>query len=150
MVPRKNISMLISKKNEVYVKLNELEQSAAAELNDFFTFEVPGFKYMPAYRSKQWDGKIRLYNIITGEIYLGLLPYIEEFLNARSIEFKLEKGVRRNRAMLEIWSKDLYKDLNQLSTGDELKLEIINWMQSSMLWLQIALFLFLLLLLVSH
>ena len=64
MVPRKNISMLISKKNEVYVKLNELEQSAAAELNDFFTFEVPGFKYMPAYRSKQWDGKIRLYNII--------------------------------------------------------------------------------------
>ena len=91
--------MLISKKNEVYVKLNELEQSAAAELNDFFTFEVPGFKYMPAYRSKQWDGKIRLYNIITGEIYLGLLPYIEEFLNARSIEFKLEKGVRRNRAM---------------------------------------------------
>jgi superfamily II DNA or RNA helicase len=99
MVPRKNISMLISKKNEVYVKLNELEQSAAAELNDFFTFEVPGFKYMPAYRSKQWDGKIRLYNIITGEIYLGLLPYIEEFLNARSIEFKLEKGVRRNRAM---------------------------------------------------
>jgi superfamily II DNA or RNA helicase len=99
MVPRKNISMLISKKNEVYIKLNDLEQSVAAELNDFFTFEVPGFKYMPAYRSKQWDGKIRLYNIFTGEIYLGLLPYIKEFLNARSIEFELEKGVRRNRAM---------------------------------------------------
>ena len=50
--------MLISKKNEVYLRLIDVEPSIAAELNDFFTFEVPGFKYMPAYRSKMWDGKI--------------------------------------------------------------------------------------------
>ena len=73
------INMLISKKNEVYIKLQDTEPSTAAELNDFFTFEVPGFKYMPAYKNKMWDGKIRLYNIVTGEIYMGLLPYIEEY-----------------------------------------------------------------------
>ena len=72
--------MLISKKNEVNLRLTNVEPSVAAELNDFFTFEVPGFKYMPAYRNKMWDGKIRLYNIVTGEIYVGLLPYIEEYL----------------------------------------------------------------------
>ena len=54
--------MLISKKNEVYLRLTDVEPSIAAELNDFFTFEVPGFKYMPAYRSKMWDGKIRLFS----------------------------------------------------------------------------------------
>ena len=27
------------------------------DLNDFFTFEVPGFKYMPAYKNKMWDGR---------------------------------------------------------------------------------------------
>ena len=42
--------MLISKKNEVNLRLTDVEPSVAAELNDFFTFEVPGFKYMPAYR----------------------------------------------------------------------------------------------------
>ena len=51
--------MLISKKNEVNLILQNINPSTAAELNDFFTFEVPGFKYMPAYRNKMWDGKIR-------------------------------------------------------------------------------------------
>ena len=77
--------MLISKKNEVNLRLTDVEPSVAAELNDFFTFEVPGFKYMPAYRNKMWDGKIRLYNIVTGEIYVGLLPYIEEYLNNNGV-----------------------------------------------------------------
>ena len=36
---------------------------------------------MPAYRNKMWDGKIRLYNIVTGEIYVCPLPYIEEYLS---------------------------------------------------------------------
>jgi len=89
--------MLISKKNEVYIKLNDVEPSTAAELNDFFTFEVPGFKYMPAYRNKMWDGKIRLYNIVTGEIYMGLLPYIEEYLQNNGEYYELEEGLRSER-----------------------------------------------------
>jgi hypothetical protein len=44
MVLEKTTNMLISKKNEVYIKLEDVELSTAAELNDFFTFEVPGFK----------------------------------------------------------------------------------------------------------
>ena len=91
--------MLISKKNEVYISLSDVEPSVAAELNDFFTFEVPGFKYMPAYRSKMWDGKIRLYNIVTGEIYMGLLPYIEEYLKNNGETYELETGVRSERTV---------------------------------------------------
>ena len=91
--------MLISKKNEVYLKLKDVEPSTMAELNDFFTFEVPGFKYMPAYRNKMWDGKIRLYNIVTGEIYMGLLPYIEEYLQNNGEEYELEEGLRSERTV---------------------------------------------------
>jgi len=91
--------MLISKKNEVYLRLQNVEPSVAAELNDFFTFEVPGFKYMPTYRNKMWDGKIRLYNIVTGEIYMGLLPYIEEYLQKNGENYELETGVRSERSV---------------------------------------------------
>ena len=91
--------MLISKKNEVYLKLKDVEPSTMAELNDFFTFEVPGFKYMPAYRNKMWDGKIRLYNIVTGEIYMGLLPYIEEYLQNNGEYYELEEGLRSERTV---------------------------------------------------
>ena len=40
MVQSLNTSMLISKKNEVYIVLKDVEPSTAAEVNDFFTFVV--------------------------------------------------------------------------------------------------------------
>ena len=63
--------LIISKKNEVYVRV-DTEPNIARELSDFFTFEVPGARFMPTYRKRIWDGKIRLYNQMNGEIYLYL------------------------------------------------------------------------------
>ena len=81
--------MIISKKNEVYVRV-ETEPNIARELSDFFTFEVPGARFMPSYKKRIWDCKIRLYNQMNGEVYLGLIPYIQEFakLNDIDIEYK--------------------------------------------------------------
>ena len=70
--------MKISKINEVYLTL-EVDDSLEKELSDYFTFEVPGAKFMPHYRKKLWDGKIRLFSPHNGRIYVGLLPYIKEF-----------------------------------------------------------------------
>ena len=44
----------ISKKDEVYLKII-CEASVAQELCDYFTFDVPGHTFMPAYRMKIWD-----------------------------------------------------------------------------------------------
>ena len=52
-------------------------------MSEYFTFTVPGAKFMPAYRSKFWDGKVRLLNVMTGLIYAGLLRYVEEFCRSR-------------------------------------------------------------------
>jgi superfamily II DNA or RNA helicase len=65
----------IQKKNEIYLKVST-EPHIHQELSEHFTFEVPGAKFMPQYRSKYWDGKIRLYSTHTGEIYVGLLDKI--------------------------------------------------------------------------
>ena len=43
--------MHISKINEVHLKV-ETEPSIARELADYFTFEVPGHRFMPAYKNK--------------------------------------------------------------------------------------------------
>ncbi len=71
-------TLYISKLNEVYLKV-ECEPSEARTLSDYFTFEVPGAKFMPAYRSRVWDGKIRLYSMMKKEIYIGLLDYVLHF-----------------------------------------------------------------------
>ena len=85
--------MIISKKNEVYLNV-KTEPNYARELSDFFTFEVPGARFMPSYRNKYWDGKIRLFNQMNGEIYVGLLPYIEEFAKRNELDIDYKKGVK--------------------------------------------------------
>lgn len=83
--------LIISKKNEVYLKI-DCEPHIKYELSDQFTFDVPGAKFMPQYRSKHWDGKIRLFNIQNGEIYIGLLDKIIEFCNNHSYKFEFQNN----------------------------------------------------------
>ena len=84
--------IIIQKKNEVYLKL-EAEPHIFQELSEYFTFEVPGSKFMPQYRNKYWDGKIRLFSTHTGEIYVGLLDKIVSWSKKfdYSVEFKDNK-----------------------------------------------------------
>lgn len=79
----------IKKLNEVYNKI-ECEPRIAYELNDYFTFDVPGAKFMPAVRNKVWDGKIRLFNLMSCTLYGGLNRYVEEFCKARKYEVEYE------------------------------------------------------------
>ena len=86
-------NLIISKKNEVHITI-DTEPSIGRELSDFFTFEVPGARFMPSYKKRIWDGKIRLYNQISGEIYFGLVPYIEEFAKRNDIDIEYKKGIK--------------------------------------------------------
>ena len=44
---------------------------------------------MPAFRNRLWDGKIRLFNQITGHISAGLFPQIVSFAESREYEVKV-------------------------------------------------------------
>jgi superfamily II DNA or RNA helicase len=76
----------ITKKNETYLHI-DADTSIMLELNDFFTFKVPGYQFTPQYRAKLWDGNIRLLNIYTKELYVGLLPYVKDFCKQNNYEF---------------------------------------------------------------
>jgi len=69
----------------------ECERSVGAELREFFSFYVPGYKFMPAYRNRMWDGKIRLYNQTTGQIPAGLFPQVLSFAELREYELEIEE-----------------------------------------------------------
>ena len=79
----------IRKKNHAFIHV-DCEPSVANELCDFFTFFVPGYKFMPAYKNKMWDGKIRLFDTRTKELYAGLFAYVEEFANAEGRDYRIE------------------------------------------------------------
>lgn len=79
--------LLIEKLNEVDIKVR-CEKGIAKELSDFFTFKVPGHKFMPQYQNKMWDGTIKLYNLYSQTIYSGLLKYVIKFATDRN--YKIE------------------------------------------------------------
>ena len=54
-------NLILTKKNDVHLVI-EADEDVRRDLGEHFTFSVPGFKFMPAYRSRHWDGKIRLFS----------------------------------------------------------------------------------------
>jgi len=84
-------NLVISKKNEVHLHI-ESDIHVYYELADYFTFEVPGAKFMPTYKSKYWDGKIRLFNIQNGLIYVGLLDKIRQFCKDHDYTYEFKKN----------------------------------------------------------
>ena len=77
--------LILEKKNDVHLTI-EADEDIRRELGQFFTFEVPGFKFMPQYRSRVWDGKIRLFSYQTGQIYIGLYPYILDWCSKNNVQ----------------------------------------------------------------
>jgi superfamily II DNA or RNA helicase len=79
--------IFIKQKDHVHMNVAASDDGITREISDFFTFEVPGASFMPSFRNRHWDGKIRLYNMQTMELYVGLLPYLLEF--AEQLEYKV-------------------------------------------------------------
>ena len=84
--------IVLYKQNEAFIKF-DCEKSVAQELADYFTFFVPGYQFMPAYKNKLWDGKIRLADLRTYNIYHGLVPYIEKFCEERGYKLGIDTPV---------------------------------------------------------
>jgi len=77
-------------KNYAMLEVN-CSTSVAGELSDYFCFFVPGYKFMPAYKRKVWDGKIRMFNKMNGEINAGLYWKIKKFAAERGYGISLKE-----------------------------------------------------------
>jgi superfamily II DNA or RNA helicase len=81
--------VIIVNENEAYVRII-CEDDISYELRETFTFQVPGYQFTPAYKARLWDGKIRLWNTQTKQLYRGLVPYVAMFCENRNYEWEYE------------------------------------------------------------
>ncbi len=115
--------LTIAKKNEVYLTV-DAQPHVQQELSDYCTFDVPGAKFMPQYKSRHWDGKIRLFSTATGEIYVGLLDkvvawakkseYTVQFLNNEHYGPPFEQ----NEEISKTGVKDYMDSISQIKPRD--------------------------------
>ena len=112
--------IIISKKDEVYAKIT-CERHVAQELSEFFTFFVPGYQFVPAFRNRVWDGKIRLFNLQSSMIYRGLLPYIEEFCESRDYTFEYQNGIELEDEYSEYHAKKFISLVKPHARGEPIE-----------------------------
>ena len=110
------IDIVVSKKDEVYAKIT-CERHIAKELSEFFTFYVPGYQFTPAFKNKIWDGKIRLYNLTSSVLYLGLLKYLEQFCEEREYSFEYRDDVDCEDEFSTYHAEKFAQSLNLSSRG---------------------------------
>ena len=111
--------LIIKKKNEVFVTIDS-EQYVYHELSDHFTFEVPGAKFMPQYRNKYWDGKIRLYDMRKNEIYTGLVDRVISFCNRKGYTYEFEGS------KFEVRNTRIIPDSPEVGDKITLEVELVN------------------------
>ena len=112
----------ITKVNEVYVKI-ESEHSVAQEISDHFTFLVPGHAFVPAFRKRLWDGKIRLFNVMNRLLYGGLLPHLCKFLYLREYTVKFKSDFKLDK--IELQPEDLPR-LPEVVKPRDYQLDAVN------------------------
>lgn len=105
----------ITKKNEAFVYI-DAEPSILMELSEHFCFYVPGYKFMPKFKNKLWDGKIRLFNSFNQTLPRGLIYQVPEFAKARGYTV----GVQNNPHYGYVGEREAYGDL--IKFVDSLKL----------------------------
>lgn len=81
----------IRKVNASFIEIGT-SRDIEMELQEAFSFKVPGYKFMPAFRAGGWSGDVKLFNRVTKQIYAGLLNDILEFAGDREYPVEFNKS----------------------------------------------------------
>lgn len=87
------------------------EKGIKQELRDYFSFMVPGAQYMPMFKRRLWDGKIRLYDILSSTLPRGLKGYLQKFCEERKYVLNI-KETNKNLCLSIDDLKAFYSSLN--------------------------------------
>ena len=102
--------------------LVDCEAHQLPELREYFSFYVPGYKFMPMYKSRKWDGKVRLFNQVTRELNTGLYEHLKKFCQDRMYPLQLQETEYGHPAQKnEVSHINLTKFLNELGCPFELR-----------------------------
>ena len=81
-------SCRITIKDEVNIKIENLDLDTRKALVKKFKYEDPTARYRPAYKLGRWDGSISFFGL-GGTTYLSMLPQVLEFLEDRNYYIEL-------------------------------------------------------------
>ena len=76
-------------KDEVNIKIENLDLDTRKALVKKFKYEDPTARFRPAYKLGRWDGTVSFFGL-SGTTYLSMLPQVLEFLESKNYYIELE------------------------------------------------------------
>ena len=121
-------------KDEVNVKIENLDLDTRKALVKKFKFEDPTARYRPAYKLGRWDGTVSFFGL-GGTTYLSMLPQVLEFLENRNYYIELEDfrnttNLQFDQISEDFWGEKTWPEGHRFA-GDPIRLrddqvEVIN------------------------
>jgi superfamily II DNA or RNA helicase len=88
----------IEKVNESFLKVYSDDYSLLKSINEYFSFFAENYKFMPNYKNEYWNGKIKLFDLTSCLLPLGLYSNLTKFLNDNG--YKFEKNTNYNKIQI--------------------------------------------------
>lgn len=104
-------TLIVTARTQTHIHLQTDDSGIAQEVYEFFTFFAPGYKFMPLYKNKLWDGKIRLFNLRTRLLPRGLLYHLTEFCKSREYTLSIAADIEETLGALPDYIKDPLESL---------------------------------------
>lgn len=95
----------VEKLNEVFIRVLSSDRGIDQELSEFFTFEVPGARFMPVYKAGLWDGNLRLFDLQRKTLYVGLLDYLLRFAERNDYHVELDDSFEKENIDFKLIKK---------------------------------------------
>lgn len=90
----KKADIIVTKRDETLLNISsDDDRGILMEISEFFTFMAEGYKFMPSFRNKTWDGKIRIFNARNNTLPFGLLSHLVEFTRSRKYTINIANDI---------------------------------------------------------
>lgn len=115
----------ISHVDETLIHIKSDDSGAMMDLSEHYTFYIDGYKFMPSYRNKMWDGKIRLLNMRNNTLPYGLLPKTLSFAKDSGYGINLCSTLK-NKEVIDKDYLDKFANSQELRAGGK-KIELRDY-----------------------
>lgn len=105
-----NTAVTVTKRDNVYAHVDTEDFDFLIDLRDYFSFFADGYKFHPAYKRKQWDGRTHLLNV-NGLLPIGLVSELVRFCERHNKQCFVDPSIRTFNVSEEKFTKFVH-DLN--------------------------------------
>lgn len=86
----------INKIDETLLKVTSDDSGVLMEISEHYTFFAQGYQYMPAFKNRSWDGRIRIFNARNSTLPYGLLMNLLKFANNRGYKVVCDDSLKND------------------------------------------------------